>query len=95
MPPDAGTFWAEFTVEECGIELEVAAGTFTVCRIAATDASWLESAGITIEEVHWTSWYDPENDLEVKQGYSDPWNDLGVMELSAYDLVERGYGMEQ
>lgn len=40
-PPDAGTFWAEFTVEACGIELEVEAGTFTVCRIVSTDASVL------------------------------------------------------
>ena len=87
-PPDVGTFWAEFTVEACGIELEVAAGTFTVCRIAATDASWLEGAGITIADVDWTSWYDPENDLEVKQHYADPWVDLGVRELSAYELVE-------
>ena len=87
-PPDVGTFWAEFTVEACGIELEVAAGTFTVCRIAATDASWLEGAGITIEDVLWTSWYDPEHDLEVKWQYADPWVDLGVSELSAYQLVE-------
>ena len=87
-PPDAGTFWTEFTVEACGIELEVPAGTFTVCRITATDASWLEGAGIGIEDVEWTFWYDPENDLEVKTHYADPWNDLGVTELSAYELVE-------
>ena len=93
-PPDAGIFWTEFTVEACGIELKVAAGTFTVCRIAATDMSWLEGAGITIEDVHFTSWYDPEKDLEVRSRYADPWNDYGVRELSAYELVERGYGME-
>ena len=87
-PPDAGTFWTELTVEVCGIELEVAAGTFTVCRIAATDASWLEGAGITIEDVDWAHWYDPEKDLEVKYRYVDPWNDLGDRELSAYELVE-------
>ena len=87
-PPDAGTHWHEFTVEACGIELEVPAGTFTVCRITATDASWLEGAGIGIEDVEFTYWYDPENDLEVKSHYADPWVDLGVRELSAYELVE-------
>ena len=86
--PDAGTFWTEYTVEACGIELQVPAGTFTVCRITATDASWLEGAGIGIEDVEFTYWYDPENDLEVKSHYADPWIDLGVRELSAYELVE-------
>ena len=87
-PPDAGTFWAEFTVEACGIELEVAAGTFTVCRIVATDASWYEGAGIGAEDVDWVVWYDPAHDLEVKRRYIDPWTDQGVTELSAYELVE-------
>ena len=87
-PPEAGTNWAEFTVEACGIELEVAAGAFTVCRIVTTDASWFEEFGITIEDVDWTVWYDPENHLLVKWRYADPWLDLGVTELSAYELVE-------
>ena len=85
---DNEPFWAEFTVEACGIELQVPAGTFTVCRIAFTDGSWLEDAEITPEDVDWVSWYDLENDLEVKFRYVDPWLDLGDSELSAYDLVE-------
>ena len=87
-PPDAGTYWTEFTVEACGIELEVEAGTFTVCRIAATDASWYEGSGIAAEDVEWTTWYDTEHDLVVKWRYADPWLDTGVIELSAYELVE-------
>lgn len=87
-PPDADTYWTEFTVEACGIELEVAAGTFTVCRIAATDHSWLEGAGIGVEDVDWVTWYDPENHLVVRWFYTDPWVDTGVIELSAYELVE-------
>ena len=35
-----------------------------------------------------TNWYDPDNDLEVKSHYADPWVNLGVTELSAYELVE-------
>ena len=68
---DTVSFWAEFTVEECGIELEVTAGTLTVCRIAAIDLSWLKGAGIMIGDVDWTSWYNPENDLEVKSRYTE------------------------
>ena len=88
-PPDAGTSgWVEFTVEACGIDLEVEAGTFTVCRIVATDDSWYEGAGIDADDVTFVTWYDPEEDLTVKQHYADPWQDYGVAELSAYDLVE-------
>lgn len=83
-PPDAGTFWSEFTVEECGIELEVEAGTFTVCRISVAAVSWLDD----IQDLEWNAWYDPENHLLVKQRYVDPLTDRGVIELSAYELVE-------
>ena len=69
-----------WTVEECGIELEVEAGTFTVCRQSAT-AGWDET-------LVWIEWYDPENNLLVKTRYDDAWTDLIVVELSAYDLVE-------
>lgn len=57
-------------------------------HIAATDLSWLEGAGNTIEDVNWVHWYAPEEDLEVRYRYADPWTDLGVTELSAYELVE-------
>ena len=83
-PPDAETHWAEFTVEACNIEVEVKAGTFAVCRITATAVSWLED----IEDVEWITWYDTEHNLVVKWRYADPWNDSGVIELSAYELVE-------
>lgn len=69
-----------WTVEECGIELEVEAGTFTVCRQSAT-AGWDET-------LVWIEWYDPEMNLIVKTRYDDAWTDLIVVELSAYDLVE-------
>ncbi len=64
-----------WTVEECGIELEVIAGTFTVCRQSAT-ASW-------DPDVDWVIWFDPENNLRVKTDFQG-----GVTELSAYELVE-------
>ena len=69
-----------WTVEECGIELEVQAGTFTVCRQSAT-ASWDEN-------LVWIEWYDPERNLQVKTRYDDSWNDLEMTELSSYDLTE-------
>ena len=64
-----------WTVEECGIELEVEAGTFTVCRQSAT-ANW-------DPDVDWIEWFDPENNLQVKTRYYG-----SVIELSDYDLVE-------
>jgi len=69
-----------WTVEECGIELEVEAGTFTVCRQSAT-ADWDDT-------LVWIEWFDPENNLIIKTRYDDAWTDLIVVELSAYDLVE-------
>ena len=69
-----------WTVEECGIELEVPAGTFTVCRQSAT-ASWDDN-------LVWIEWYDPEENLQIKTHYDDSWNDPEVIELSAYDLME-------
>ena len=64
-----------WTLEECGIELEVAAGTFTVCRQSAA-ASWDSN-------VDWIEWFDPENNLRVKTRFYG-----GVSELSDYNLVE-------
>ena len=69
-----------WTVEACGIELEVEAGTFTVCRQSAT-ANWDEN-------LVWIEWFDPENNLIIKTRYDDAWTDLIVVELSDYDLVE-------
>ena len=86
--PNAEIDWNEFTVEACGIELEVAAGTFTVCRIVLTDAGWWEGASIAADDVEWTTYYDTEHDLVVKWRYADPWTDTGVIELSDYDLME-------
>ena len=40
-----------WTVEACGIELEVEAGTFTVCRQSAA-VDWDET-------IVWIEWYDP------------------------------------
>ena len=64
-----------WTVEACGIELEVVAGTFMVCRQSAT-ASW-------DPDVDWTEWFDPENNLRVKTRFYG-----AVSELSDYNLVE-------
>ena len=69
-----------WTVEECGIELEVEAGTFTVCRQSAT-ANWDDN-------LVWIEWYDPEKNLQIMTRYADAWTDPIVVELSAYDLVE-------
>lgn len=75
-------------MQACGIELEVEAGTFTVCRIVSTDASWLAEFDVDIEDYDWVTWYDPENNLVVKRHYSDPRTDQGTTELSAYELLE-------
>ena len=69
-----------WTVEECGIELEVGDNTFTVCRQSAT-ANWDDN-------LVWIEWYDPENNLLVKTRYAETGSELIVVELSAYDLVE-------
>ena len=63
-----------------GIELEVEVGTFTVRRQTDT-VDWDET-------IVWIEWYDPEKNLLVKTRYDDAWTDQGVVELSAYDLVE-------
>ena len=67
-------------MEECGVELEVEAGTFTVCRQSAT-ANWDEN----LERIEW---YDPEKNLQVMTHYADTYTDLIVVELSAYELLE-------
>ena len=80
-PPPPGCYAAEeyFTVAECGIQLEVIAGTFTTCRIVLTGASyspWL----------HDIIWYAPAENLLVKRDFG---GGAGVVyELSDYELVE-------
>ena len=63
-----------WTVEACGIELEVVAGTFMVCRQSAA-VSWDPNAD-------WTEWFDPENNLRGKTRWYGT-----VSELSDYNLV--------
>ena len=80
--PDDESRWEEFTVEECGIDLTVEAGEFTVCRIALTDAEH----GLGQEQT-WVIWYDPENHLHVRERYSGSWG-FEDWQLSDYNLVE-------
>ena len=70
-----------WTVEECGIELALPAGTFTVCRQSAT-ANW-------DADLEWIEWYDPVNHLSVKTTIHESASaDRVVTELANFELVE-------
>ena len=68
-----------WTVEECGIELEVAAGTFTCVASPPPPTGTTPSCGSSGTTLKSTDRQDP---------YDDTWTDLIVVELSAFDLVE-------